>query len=115
MSEHDRESAKKGGPGPGAPFRHPNFSWYFIGQLLSNTGVWFQNLALQLVVLGSTGSAQALSGITIAQFLPIFLLGLPAGRLLEHVTPRSVLLATSLASAAATAGLVYVIVEDPEL
>ncbi|MCT4574512.1 MFS transporter, partial [Bacillus thuringiensis] len=76
------------------------------GQLLSNTGVWFQNLALQLVVLGATGSAQALSGITLAQFLPIFLLGLPAGRLMEHVAPRTVLLMTSLASAVATAGLV---------
>lgn len=99
----------------GSPFRHRNFSWYFTGQLISNTGVWFQNLALQLVVLGATGSAQALSGITIAQFLPIFLLGLPAGRLMEHVAPRTVLLVTSLASSAATAGLVFVVNQDPDL
>lgn len=101
--------------GSGGPFRHSNFSWYFIGQLLSNTGVWFQNLALQLVVLGATGSAQALSGITIAQFLPIFLLGLPAGKLMDRVAPRTVLLVTSLLSAAATAGLVLVINADPQL
>ncbi|PCC43913.1 MFS transporter [Brevibacterium aurantiacum] len=115
MSERGGKDGKNGRPGAGTPFRHRNFSWYFTGQLLSNTGVWFQNLALQLVVLGATGSAQALSGITIAQFLPIFLLGLPAGRLMEHVAPRTVLLVTSLASAVATAGLVFVIDEDPEL
>ncbi|MCC3298465.1 MFS transporter [Arthrobacter caoxuetaonis] len=95
------------------PFRYPNFSWYFTGQVLSNTGVWFQNLALQLVVLGATGSAQALSGITIAQFLPIFLLGIPAGRLLDRVAPRTVLLVTSLASAVVTASLV--LTRDPDL
>ncbi|MCC9195221.1 MFS transporter [Arthrobacter sp. zg-Y916] len=97
------------------PFRYPNFSWYFAGQVLSNTGVWFQNLALQLVVLGATGSAQALSGITIAQFLPIFLLGIPAGRLLDRVAPRTVLLVTSLASAVVTASLVFVVTRDPDL
>ncbi|MGM7669800.1 MFS transporter [Microbacterium sp. A93] len=115
----------RGGPGerstrgeqdrPGSPFRHRNFSWYFTGQLLSNTGIWFQNLALQLVVLNATGSAQALSGITIAQFLPIFLLGIPAGRLLDRVAPRTVLMVTSVASAVATAALVSVVTEDPEL
>ncbi|GAA1918575.1 MFS transporter [Arthrobacter gandavensis] len=103
------------GAGPAGPFRYPNFSWYFTGQVLSNTGVWFQNLALQLVVLGATGSAQALSGITIAQFLPIFLLGIPAGRLLDRVAPRTVLLATSLASAVVTASLVFVVTRDPDL
>lgn len=100
---------------PAGPFRTPNFSWYFTGQVVSNTGVWFQNLALQLVVLGATGSAQALSGITIAQFLPIFLLGIPAGRLLDRVAPRTVLLATSLASAVVTASLVFVVTRDPDL
>ncbi|UPO76841.1 MFS transporter [Arthrobacter sp. Helios] len=103
------------GAGPAGPFRNPNFSWYFTGQVLSNTGVWFQNLALQLVVLGATGSAQALSGITIAQFLPIFLLGIPAGRLLDRVAPRTVLLVTSLASAVVTASLVFVVTRDPDL
>ncbi|MFW0771081.1 MFS transporter [Arthrobacter koreensis] len=103
------------GAGPAGPFRYPNFSWYFTGQVLSNTGVWFQNLALQLVVLGATGSAQALSGITIAQFLPIFLLGIPAGRLLDRVAPRTVLLVTSLASAVVTASLVFVVTRDPDL
>lgn len=115
MSESGGKDGQTGKSGPGSPFRHRNYTWYFIGQLLSNIGVWFQNLALQLVVLGATGSAQALSGITIAQFLPVFLLGLPAGRLMEHVAPRTVMLVTSLASSAATFGLVFVIGENPNL
>lgn len=97
------------------PFRQRNFSLYFAGQVISNTGVWFQNLALQLVVLGATGSGQALSGITVAQFLPIFLLGITAGRLVDRVAPRTVLLVTALASAVITATLALVIGEEPTL
>lgn len=109
------EPDSTGAPGAAGPFRQRNFSLYFIGQVISNTGVWFQNLALQLVVLHATGSAQALSGITIAQFLPIFVLGLAAGRLVDRVAPRTVLLVTSLLSAVVTAALALVVTEDPNL
>lgn len=108
-------SEPRGTAGAAGPFRQRNFSLYFIGQVVSNTGVWFQNLALQLVVLGATGSAQALGGITVAQFLPIFLLGLAAGRLVDRVPPRTVLMVTSLASAAVTAALALVVTETPTL
>jgi MFS family permease len=90
------------------PFGNGRFSLYFSGQVISNTGTWFQNLALSLVVLEATGSAQALSGVTIAQFLPLLVLSIPAGRLADRVRPRSILLVTSLASALVVAGLAVV-------
>ncbi|NLP83592.1 MFS transporter [Microbacterium sp. CFH 90308] len=90
------------------PFGNGRFSLYFSGQVISNTGTWFQNLALSLVVLEATGSAQALSGVTIAQFLPLLVLSIPAGRLADRVRPRTILLVTSLASALVVAGLAVV-------
>lgn len=90
------------------PFGNRRFSLYFSGQVISNTGTWFQNLALSLVVLEATGSAQALSGVTVAQFLPLLVLSLPAGRLADRVRPRTILLVTSLASALVVAGLALV-------
>lgn len=87
------------------PFANGRFSLYFSGQVVSNTGTWFQNLALSLVVLDATGSARALSGVTIAQFLPLLLLSVPAGRIADHVRPRTILLVTSLLSAAVVGGL----------
>jgi MFS family permease len=87
------------------PFANGGFSLYFSGQVVSNTGTWFQNLALSLVVLESTGSARALSGVTVAQFLPLLLLSVPAGRIADRVRPRTILLVTSLASAAIVVGL----------
>ena len=90
------------------PFGNGRFSLYFGGQVISNTGTWFQNLALSLVVLEATGSAQALSGVTIAQFLPLLVLSVPAGRLADRVRPRTILLVTSLSSALVVAGLALV-------
>lgn len=90
------------------PFTNRGFRLYFSGQVISNTGTWFQNLALSLVVLDATGSARALSGVTIAQFLPLLVLSLPAGWVADRVRPRTILMVTSLASAAIVALLAVV-------
>jgi MFS family permease len=95
------------------PFQNPRFSLYFTGQVVSNTGTWFQNLALSLVILGATGSAQALSGVTIAQFLPLLVLGIPAGRLADRIRPRTILLCTSASSAVVVGGLAIVLAREP--
>ncbi|MGO2111730.1 MAG: MFS transporter, partial [Pseudoclavibacter sp.] len=97
------------------PLRERNFTLYFVGQVTSNTGTWFQNLALQLVVLSATGSAQALSGVTIAQFLPILLLGVLAGRLADRVSPRTILLVTSSLAAVVAGSLAFVVSGPPNL
>jgi len=90
------------------PFANGNFSLYFSGQVISHTGMWFQNLALSLVVLEVTGSAQALSGVTIAQFLPLLLFSVPAGWVADRFSPRSIMLTTSLTSAGIAAVLALV-------
>lgn len=83
-----------------SPLAHAGFLRYFVGQVVTNVGTWFQNLALSLVVLDATGSAQALGGVTFAQFLPILLLSIHAGRVVDRVSPRTVLLIGAALSAA---------------
>ncbi|MBD3943038.1 MFS transporter [Microbacterium sp. NEAU-LLC] len=98
------------------PFRERNFTLYFVGQTVSLTGTWFQTLALSLVVLEATGSARALSGVTIAQFLPMIVLSIPAGRLADRFAPRTVLMCTSLVSAAVVGILALVVsATEPDL
>jgi len=36
--------------------RQPNFALYFAGNLVSNCGTWFQNIAQSLLVYRLTGS-----------------------------------------------------------
>ena len=83
-----------------------NFRLYFIGQTISNVGSWLQTLAITWLVLEITNRSDRL-GITMAlQFLPMLVLGAPAGVLADRVDNRRLLIATSTASAllAATLG-----------
>ncbi|HUG51653.1 MAG TPA: MFS transporter [Terrimesophilobacter sp.] len=90
----------------------PNFALYFGGQLVSNTGAWFQNLALALIVLQLTGSASALAFVTVAQFGPILIFGGLAGRLADAVKPRTILIVTSLTAGTVTAALGFAVAGD---
>lgn len=94
------------------PFRNRNYAVYFAGQVASNTGTWFQNLAISLVVLQLTGSSQALSWVTVAQFTPILLLSVSAGRLADRVRPRTIMLVAAFASAVLVGAMAVVLAVD---
>lgn len=78
-----------------AAFGVANYRFYWTGQLLGQTGTWFQNLAIALLIVQLTGSASALALVTVAQFGPMLLLAPLAGRLADRVRPRSILVVTS--------------------
>ncbi len=82
-----------------AAFHHRNFRRYFAGQVISSVGSWLQALAVTWLVLDITGRSDRL-GIAVAlQFLPLLVLGAPAGVLADRVDNRRLLLATSAVSA----------------
>ncbi len=99
-------------PAPFAAFRSGNFTRYFTGQLVSNVGLWFQNLALSLVVLELTDSARALALVTVAQFGPITLFGGLAGRVVDAVSARTVLLVTCVAATLTSAALALAVSQE---
>jgi len=83
-----------------AAFNHANFRRYFAGQVISSVGTWLQALAVTWLVLDLTGRSDRL-GIAVAlQFLPLLLLGAPAGVLADRIDNRRLLLGTSAVSAA---------------
>ena len=81
-----------------AAFDNRNFRLYFIGQTISSIGSWLQALAVTWLVLEITNRPDQL-GIAIAlQFLPMLLLGAPAGVLADRFDNRRMLIATSATS-----------------
>lgn len=81
-----------------AAFGNRNFRLYFIGQTISSIGSWAQSLAVTWLVLELTDRSDQL-GIALAlQFLPMLILGAPAGVLADRLNNRRVLLATSASS-----------------
>lgn len=99
-----------------AAFGVPNYRLYFAGQLVSQTGSWFQNLAIALLIVEVTGSASALAFVTVAQFGPMLLLAPLAGRVADAVRPRTILIVTSATIGVVTLALALAVsVEHPSL
>ncbi len=82
-----------------AAFHHPNFRRYFVGQVISSVGSWLQALAVTWLVLDITGRSDRLGAVIALQFLPLLVLGAPAGVLADRVDNRRLLLVTSTVSA----------------
>ena len=81
---------------------------YIGGQSLANTGSWMQSIAQDWLIFNLTHSSTAV-GVTMAlQFLPILLLGLPAGAVADRRPKRRILLFTQTMNGIATAALAVI-------
>ena len=81
-----------------AAFEVGNFRRYFVGQIISSVGSWTQALAVTWIVLDLTDRSDQLGIVMALQFLPMLLLGAPAGVLADKVDNRRLLIATSASS-----------------
>ena len=67
--------------------RHRNFGPYFVGNLLSNCGTWFQTLAQTLLVYRLTNSIFLVGVVNFAQFVGMFVLSAVVGGRRRPVRP----------------------------
>lgn len=73
-----------------------NYRLFWLGQLVSLTGSWMQTTAQAWLVLQLTRSPFALGLVTTLQFLPIMLLSLVGGVLIDRLPKHRVILATQI-------------------
>lgn len=83
-------------PGPWAPLREPMFRAMWVAVLVSNIGMWIENVATGWLIAEMTGSAAMLGLVQAAQTLPVVFLALLAGALADVVDRRVYLLITQL-------------------
>lgn len=76
-----------------------NFRLYFLGQITSNIGTWFQSIAQAMLVMELTDSGKALGVLSAVQFTPMLLFSMYGGVLADRLKPR-VLLSITAALAA---------------
>ena len=74
-----------------------NYRLYFLGQVVSVSGSWMQQVAIAWLVLRLTGSAFALGVTTALQTLPYLFLGPWGGLVADRVSKRRLLICTQLA------------------
>ena len=81
-----------------ASLRHRNYRLFFVGQIISVTGTWMQNVAMAWLVLELTGSPVAVGILVLCQFLPFSMLGLFAGVFADRLDPRRLVMTTQAAA-----------------
>lgn len=90
--------------------RHRDYRLFFFGQCISLIGTWMQTIGQSWLVLELTHSALKLSLVSTVQFLPLMLLSLYAGTLVDRFPKRHLLIftqSTLAALAAILASLTY--------
>lgn len=92
--------------------RYPAFRWFFVGQIISLLGSWMQTTALQWLAYRLTGSVLSLGLITFANFLPVLLLSLFMGVLVDRYPRRRLLAITQTAFLVLAAILAYLTYTD---
>ena len=95
-----------------ALLRHPNFGPYFLGNLLSNCGTWFQNIAQALLIFRLTGSTFLVGVVNFAQFVGVFALAPWAGSAADRFDRRRLLIVTQVGAVVVTALLALLSAAD---
>lgn len=97
---------------PWAPLRSRVFFALFIAQLASNLGSLMQSVGAAWLIGDLGGSATYIALIQTATFLPMFLIGVPAGSIADLVDRRKLIVATQVAMMAAAAALALLTFSD---
>ncbi len=87
--------------------RSEDFRLLFLATLASAIGTWLALVALVIDVYDRTSSAAWVSALLVVEFVPLVLIGLLAGPLLDRLPRRRVLVASDLVRAAVFAVLPF--------
>src|SRR5437762_12658994 len=79
-------------------FKHRNFRFYFVGQLISFTGTWMTTTAQGWLVYQLTGSKALLGIVAAAASAPMLVFSTWGGWLADRYPKRSVIVITQLCS-----------------
>lgn len=82
-----------------------DFGPYFAGNLLSNSGTWFQSIAQSLLIYRITGSTFMVGLVTFAQFAGTILLAPWSGEAADRFDRRRLIIGTQIGAMAVTATL----------
>ena len=78
--------------------KHRNYRLFFVGQVISVSGTWMQNIALAWFVVELTHSPVAIGALAFCRFAPFTLFGLVSGVVADRIDNRRLVIATQTAS-----------------
>ena len=90
---------------------NPDFRKIWIGQVGSLLGDWFNQVAILSLLLRLTGSGSAAGIFYALQMVPVFLVSPLAGRVVDHLPRKAVMIAADVSRAAVV--LAFLLVDRP--
>src|SRR4051812_37937843 len=91
--------------------QNPNYRYTWMGQVVSEIGDYFNNIAVFALVLEKGGSGLVVSGVMLSRAIPAMLAGPVAGVLLDRLDRRRVMIASDLVRAILALGFLLTIRE----
>lgn len=88
--------------------RQPRYRRLWIARTVSQWGDAFNTVALALLVYSLTGSGLGVSGVVIAEIIPVLVLAAPAGALVDRLPRVRVMIGADLVRAGLAFGLPFV-------
>ena len=92
--------------------RNYRFTW--MGQVVSEIGDHFNNIAVFSLVLRNTHSGLAVSGVMLSRAIPAVLAGPIAGVLLDRLDRKKVMIASDLIRCVVALGFIFTVDGDPK-
>lgn len=86
--------------------RNRNYRYTWLGQVVSETGDYFNNIAVFSLVMEVTGSGLVVSGVMLSRAIPAVLAGPVAGVVLDRFDRRRIMLASDLIRAVVALGFI---------
>lgn len=103
----DQELPPLKGYDPYAALRVPSYRRYLGGNFLALIGMQMQAVAVGWEIYDRTGSAWQLGLVAFLQFLPVLILGIPAGQLADRLPRNRILVAGLLVLTTGSLGLAW--------
>ncbi|MDB5385908.1 MAG: putative integral rane efflux protein [Planctomycetaceae bacterium] len=93
---------------PYAALRVPSYRRYLSGNFLSLLGMQMQGVAVGWEIWHRTNSTQQIGLVALLQFLPVLILGIPAGQLADRFPRNRILMSSLTALSLGSLGLAWV-------
>src|SRR5690349_12352884 len=94
---------------PGLLRENRNYRYTWLGQIVSEIGDYFNNIAVFALVMEKSRSGLVVSGVMLARAIPAVLAGPIAGVLLDRFDRRRIMIASDLIRAAVAAAFIFTI------
>ena len=89
--------------------RNRNYRYTWLGQVVSETGDYFNNIAVFGLVMETTGSGLVVSGVMLSRAIPAVMAGPIAGVILDRFDRKRIMIASDLVRAVVALGFILTI------